>query len=510
MYILFTNPNSFNGRDGKLIKRIGKYLKKIGEEYREESVFSINETKTFLSNLDETDKLVFIGGDGTINKVANTFINYNIKNEIYLAKKGTGNDFARSIKNKKLIIDIKKYLKPLPSVRFGTESAYFLNGVGLGADGQVCHFVNHSEGKKNKLNYLKNTLRAFIQAKPCNASYNVDGVEFTHKKVWFSAAMNSQYFGGGMKVAPKANREEDLLYLIVVKRFSRLALFFVFISIYFGLHFIFKRSVLCYSGKHIKVTYDSDTYFQMDGETTYPINEIEVFSQTLSKSAFKNVSQLKDIESIEKWLSELCVSKGVKEGPKTKGEIEFIYKDLKEVGEAIGVNHTLSLELINHEDYCIQILGTFLLDSNKIELEQVIELIRESENPYLIDELSLFCYQNNEKIEYIEAYLYDKTPSVERFGWNIVVFKIMKDNYADLDIDALLQSIEKRLKEADKLAQSSMNKALCEIGVYCDEFMEQAILVGETVGPLSKRASLGLSTFAPDYIKANRARQVYK
>jgi diacylglycerol kinase (ATP) len=58
--------------------------------------------------------------------------------------------------------------------------------------------------------------------------------------------MHGAYFGGGMKIAPKAHRKDAHLDLVIVKNVPKWILILIFPSIYFGGHVIFKKWVKVY------------------------------------------------------------------------------------------------------------------------------------------------------------------------------------------------------------------------------------------------------------------------
>ena len=88
--------------------------------------------------------------------------------------------------------------------------------------------------------------------------------------------MNSAYFGGGMKIAPKANRAEKDLHLVIVKDIPKWLLILIFPTIYLGWHTIFKKYVKIIKGQEIDIVFDKPTYLQIDGDVEYPIEQFHV------------------------------------------------------------------------------------------------------------------------------------------------------------------------------------------------------------------------------------------
>jgi YegS/Rv2252/BmrU family lipid kinase len=249
-------------------------MKKKHESVRVKSLLEIEDKKEFLSNLDPETKIIIVGGDGTLNRVANEIRGIENLPEIYLYKAGTGNDFLRSLKNKKKLTRIDQYLINLPNVTFKNEDIVFLNGIGLGFDALVCHTVEESKKKKNKLNFFSSVFKSLKNFQPFDFEVEIDGKRQRFEDAWFVSIMNSKYFGGGMKIAPKADRESDTLEVVVIHGISKFKLSLFFPLIYLGWHTGIKN-VKVFTGKNIKVFSDLPAYVQIDGDVYDNVLELE-------------------------------------------------------------------------------------------------------------------------------------------------------------------------------------------------------------------------------------------
>lgn len=274
MYLILYNPISRNGANTNIVEKVVKKMKKKHESVRVKSLLEIEDKKEFLSNLDPETKIIIVGGDGTLNRVANEIRGIENLPEIYLYKAGTGNDFLRSLKNKKKLTRIDQYLINLPNVTFKNEDIVFLNGIGLGFDALVCHTVEESKKKKNKLNFFSSVFKSLKNFQPFDFEVEIDGKRQRFKDAWFVSIMNSKYFGGGMKIAPKADRESDTLEVVVIHGISKFKLSLFFPLIYLGWHTGIKN-VKVFTGKNIKVFSDLPAYVQIDGDVYDNVLELE-------------------------------------------------------------------------------------------------------------------------------------------------------------------------------------------------------------------------------------------
>lgn len=281
MYLIIHNPLSRNRKGKRATKKLIKYLNKTNQDFMLRSSLKINDINDYLKNKSEDDKVLITGGDGTINYLINKFDFTAINHQIYLEKSGSGNDFLRTLKKKGMAnTDIFE-------VSFNDQKKKFVNSCGMGVDSLVCHYVNKSK-HKNKLSYFFNALKAIKNYKPSKLHLEVDGLEYDFNKALFITTQNGKYFGGGMKVAPRAELDDGKLSVIVCHNMSKAFVFFVFISIYLGLHTKLKKKVFMIEGSNIKATMENTVMLETDGEVYQDINTIEISKKdTLTITKFK-------------------------------------------------------------------------------------------------------------------------------------------------------------------------------------------------------------------------------
>ena len=276
MDVLLYNPLSRNGKDPEFINKIVKQLEKEGRTIRVEDILKVGGVDHFIKTLHPDDRIIIVGGDGTLNRIVNVIHGLTFTQDLDMYQAGTGNDFIRSLHTSDRVVSIKPYINRVPHIIFNHEKRLFLNGAGIGMDGYIARLVNNAKGKKNRFNYFKNTLKGFLLFKPMKIKFSVDGKAYKDDKVWLASVMNGPYFGGGMKIAPEANRNEDELHLVLVRKIPKILLFLIFPTIYSGKHVKFKNWVKIYKGKHFELAFEKDTFMQIDGDDEYPIREIKV------------------------------------------------------------------------------------------------------------------------------------------------------------------------------------------------------------------------------------------
>jgi diacylglycerol kinase (ATP) len=279
MVIILHNPLSKNKKSKRTTKNLVDYFKRERIPFRVKSLLKIQDLEIYLNKTPDTIKLILLGGDGTINTFINHTLAFDFKHEIFLKSNGSGNDFLRSLK--KHHADRQYIMK----MQYDDQTRYFINGSGIGMDGMIGHLVNQSINK-NKFNYFLNTLKAFLRYKPKYAEVTLDGERYKFKKTYLVNVNNGSYIGGGMKISTKANIGEKNLDVVVIHGINRVLLFFIFLTVYFGKHTLFKRYVFYKKAKTVHATMFSPQIAQCDGECFDNVSEITV-TTTENQTNFK-------------------------------------------------------------------------------------------------------------------------------------------------------------------------------------------------------------------------------
>jgi YegS/Rv2252/BmrU family lipid kinase len=234
--------------------RISRLLKHIGlsfdYQYTEGVGHAIELARAAVS--DGYRYLVAVGGDGTVNEVANGILHSADASSMALGviSTGTGSDFARSmglprhyvnacsslIHGQKLLIDVGL-------VEFQhkgqVQQRYFVNAAGVGFDAAV---VESTERLRTLIGYRNKSVVVRVG----------DKVEKT--RVVTVAVANGNYLGGGMYVAPDAKLNDYLFDVMIVKDMGKFELLRAFPRVYKGTHVTHPKVVM---GKAAEITVES-------------------------------------------------------------------------------------------------------------------------------------------------------------------------------------------------------------------------------------------------------------
>ncbi len=286
VYVLYNaNAGAHYGRD--------KVEEKIRAEFPNEEIILrdtivTEDKKEYISHISPEDKLVIVGGDGTLNRFVNA-VEEEYPFPIYCYAGGTGNDFINDVVGTGIdsIVEINKYIKSLPEIEVNGTHRKFINGIGYGIDGWCCEVGDIYRDKTGKApNYTAIALKGLLyKFKTVNAKVTVDGETREYKNVWMVPTMNGRYFGGGMMVTPEQNRlnADRELSIVIVQCKSRFKLLTVFPKIFKGKHTKHTDVFEVIRGREVSVEFDRPIALQIDGETVLGVREYKAKSSALIK-----------------------------------------------------------------------------------------------------------------------------------------------------------------------------------------------------------------------------------
>ncbi len=230
------------------------------------------------------DRIIAVGGDGTLNEVLNGFFDDGNPccPEAALAyiPNGTGADFSRTLGFHGRSIDqhIERLLSaPVTSVDCGEvrfvnakgeeTNRLFINESSLGFSANTADAVNKaSKHFRGKLPFLIGVVRCLSTLKNPVLRISVEGELVYEEPTLMVAITNGKYFGGSMMIAPYAEINDGLLDIIVISQMSRLRLLRKIKSIYSGRHLVLPE-VTALRGKTVHINAVGDeVLLEMDGE----------------------------------------------------------------------------------------------------------------------------------------------------------------------------------------------------------------------------------------------------
>lgn len=255
---LVVNPKAGKGRSLKLLEQLKQQL-------QHRSVTCLAFTDEWPQDFHAFTDVWIVGGDGTLNYFINHYPDIQLPLAIF--KGGTGNDFAWKLYGDADILqqlEIVLSSSPQPVDAAQCNEYLFVNGVGIGFDGEVLKQMKAIRLIGGHLGYYLVVLKTILSFK--ESSFEITGNGFTKKgKLLLTMVNNSSRTGGGFHVSPKASVKDGLIDLITSEPLSILQRFFYLPKIEKGNHLElpFIQHHTCES---FLIECDKELPAQLDGE----------------------------------------------------------------------------------------------------------------------------------------------------------------------------------------------------------------------------------------------------
>lgn len=234
----------------------------------------------------EYDYIIAVGGDGTLNEVANGILQYHQEN---LSKNlpilgvlplGTANDFVKSINLKSGIdelisliqnkqhrkIDIGK-LQCFKEDRTTLLTRYFINIADVGFGAHVVHKTNNGNSLLGaNFTYTKAILGTFLTYKPKQIIVKIDDLPKQTSNTLSLIFAKGKYFASGLGVAPHANLSDGELAITHIGNVSMFDFLF-YLSRLKKCKKITHHEAKYFKAKHLEVSSeDKNAAVEADGE----------------------------------------------------------------------------------------------------------------------------------------------------------------------------------------------------------------------------------------------------
>jgi diacylglycerol kinase (ATP) len=221
----------------------------------------------------DADAIVLFGGDGTLHRHLPQLVKLHLP--VLIVPRGSGNDFARSLNirsfrqalaawhrfcdgaaNSRAVdlglitplengrADSARLETPAFSFCVPNKSYYFACIGGVGLDAEIARRASDlPRWVRSHGGYVLALPRALAHFKPrqttISTSDNQHPGAFQPKysqPTFLAAFANTPVYGGGMRIAPRAEMDDGHLDVCVVKKLRKLKLLSLFPSVYFGRH----------------------------------------------------------------------------------------------------------------------------------------------------------------------------------------------------------------------------------------------------------------------------------
>ena len=225
--------------------------------------------------------VVFVlGGDGTINEVAQSLVN--TSTALGLIPSGSGNGFARHLGTPFKIKNVLKLLENYKVLEIDTlkiNNNLSINVAGIGFDAHIARLFENSK-KRGLKTYSLLAYREFIKYKEFRITAKLNNEEITQNGFFIALANSSQY-GNNAKIAPNASIVDGLMDVNIISKPALINLPVFISKLFLGKIQSSSLSKL-YQTKKIEIILDVPVAFHIDGESRNPTNQFTVEIQPKS------------------------------------------------------------------------------------------------------------------------------------------------------------------------------------------------------------------------------------
>ena len=202
----------------------------------------------------DTDAVVIFGGDGTIHRHLPALVRLQLP--VLIAPAGSGNDFARAL-NLRSTRDSLRVWREFESGKIQARAIdlgvivpsasperthYFCGVAGCGLDSAASRRANHMPRWLRRHGGYALALLPLLLKLP---AYSIRLTQFNGKDrteaerlTLLTAFANTQFYGDGMRIAPKADFADGKLDICRITTLNPFKLFCMFPTVYFGRHLL--------------------------------------------------------------------------------------------------------------------------------------------------------------------------------------------------------------------------------------------------------------------------------
>ena len=231
--VIVVNPKSQGGATGKRWPELATRLRRhfaFEETMTQAAGDATRLTREALAG--GADRVIALGGDGTINEVVNGFFADGApvapRAAFGLIPYGTGGDFRRTLRippelddaaaviaaDHRRTIDVGRLDYTTPDG--ATASRMFANIASFGISGVVDRLVNESKKRLGRLTFALATARATLRYdnQRVHLKFDDDATTAVDLTINTVAVANGRFFGGAMMIAPEAELDDGVFDVI--------------------------------------------------------------------------------------------------------------------------------------------------------------------------------------------------------------------------------------------------------------------------------------------------------
>jgi len=266
--LFIINPISGVYKKEHIPEKIAKYIDYTKYDYAIRTTqYAGHATELAKQAVAEGFKIVVaVGGDGSINEVANALVGTDVA--LGLIPFGSGNGLAlhlgMKVRNAKYALDVLNTGKTVKVDVVKTNLRYFLSCGGFGFDAHAARRFRSQTIRGFFSYFLAGAREIFWHFKPMQAAITIDG-ERIEREVYLFTAFNSSQYGYNFGVFPNTSMKDGVLDVILLNSFPLRRLFIIFFYLVLKRPDLVKEAEM-FRAKHITIHGNKKIVYQFDGD----------------------------------------------------------------------------------------------------------------------------------------------------------------------------------------------------------------------------------------------------
>jgi YegS/Rv2252/BmrU family lipid kinase len=267
--MIIINPNAGKGLGYRLAHQIESMFKEKDFDFATRYTYGVKHAIEIAKKAvaDGYSKIVAVGGDGTINEVANGIAEAQRKIDFGVVSIGTGNDYIKAVGIPDGLSEAVDTViaGKIRKVDIGqVENHYFVNGLGIGFDAKVAEDLYKVKRLRGFAAYMSAVVKnlLFFKNPEIELAFNNDYIK---RKTLMVSVMIGNYLGGGFYLTPEAKVDDGLFDILSLGDFKLLQRFRHLPKVPKGTHFLVE-GVELYQSDEVVISSEDDLKVHIDGE----------------------------------------------------------------------------------------------------------------------------------------------------------------------------------------------------------------------------------------------------
>jgi diacylglycerol kinase (ATP) len=229
----------------------------------------------------DADAILIFGGDGTIHRHLAALVRLQLPALVVPA--GSGNDFARALNLRSVADSVHAWrqfqagklearaldLGLITPANSPQKHLYFCCVAGCGLDSAVARLANQMpRWLRARGGYALGLVPTILRFAPFPlriTTQNGDASQSSEVLTTLAAFANAPFYGDGMRIAPRADMNDGLLDVCLIREVNRLKLLSLFPTVYFGRHLNLRESEYS-TAESVRLETESPRDIYADGE----------------------------------------------------------------------------------------------------------------------------------------------------------------------------------------------------------------------------------------------------